>query len=544
MATRGDRAEALVIRDGRVAFVGQATRAREEAGPLAEHWDFRSATVLPGFIDAHQHPVITALYGAKTSLRPPRVRTIADVIAALADAAERTPQDGVVVATEWDELELAERRPPTLEEVDRAVPNHPLFALHYTCHRALVNSRMLERCGITRATKDPAGGLVSRGRGGAPDGVLIERAMSPAETIARRYLVAHDADAFFERLGRYHERLLAHGITYVVDATVPFELEAIYAEADRLGHVVVPTLLLPTSATGWLEAPWDLLERARAQREIGPNLERGPCKLVFDGAPACSMCLTPAQAAGTFLRTVVMSIRQRSLDALRASLSVRPELGWRIRSGVRIVQPSEALDVARAARDRDEALAIHAIGNAAVELALSTHEARGPSSHFPLRIEHATFLSHELAQRIAKRNVAVVAQPHFIGLPAFSSAPSVPGMRITPLAWLMDAGVAVAGSSDGPVSGIDPLDGIRGAVFRKTTRGAILEEDQCIDLDRAVEMYTRGAAEVVGSAATRGSLEPGKRADLVVLDRPLDTSTLGEVRVQATVLEGRVAHRA
>ena len=160
------------------------------------------------------------------------------------------------------------------------------------------------------------------------------------------------------------------------------------------------------------------------------------------------------------------------------------------------------------------------------------------------RLEHAAFLNPDLVSRIAGVGAAVVTQPHFVSTPAYGNAASIPGLRNAPLRWLLDAGVRIAGSSDFPVAGFDPLDGVRGAVHRRTALGHAYEPDQCISLHEALSIYTRVAAEVSGCGESAGTLAPGKRADLVVLDGPLSAETLDAARVRTTVVGGDVVFGA
>jgi predicted amidohydrolase YtcJ len=168
------------------------------------------------------------------------------------------------------------------------------------------------------------------------------------------------------------------------------------------------------------------------------------------------------------------------------------------------------------------AVASHAEGNVAIDTALFAYERAGASLHragIP-RLEHFIFAGAEHVARIAGVGAAVVAQPHFLSLPAFRAAPTIPSLRTKPLRWLLDAGVTVAGSSDYPVTGFDPLDGIRSAVSRHVPGLGVREPDQRIDLEEALVLYTRSAARVSGCADTCGTLEVGKRADVVVLSGP------------------------
>ena len=538
----GTRAEAIAWQEGGLLAVGTRSEVMHRAGPQAATWDAAGATVLPGFIDAHQHPCIVALYGGLVRLVPPAVTDMASLQRALSAAAAELLPGQWLVATDWDELLLTERRPPTRQELDDAVPNHPLLAMHYSCHRALANSCALALAGITRHTADPSGGVISRGSCGLPDGLLIERGMSRVETLARAGRVAQDTEGFFTRLNQHHRALVAAGITRVVDATVPGDLAELYQEAARRRLLLVPTVMMPVSTLGYLEPPLDVLAGSPTGAQDG-LLITGPVKLVFDGAPTCAMCLGWWQSAGVLVRALAMSVRLGSLEPLHTALSVKPRLGRKIRTGISIYHRAEANQIVRTAAERGFAVATHAIGNEAVDVTLAAYAAAGATlgrAGIP-RIEHATFLSRDLVARIADLGAAVVTQPNFVSLPAYGSAPSISGVRNSPLRWLLDAGVKVAGSSDFPVAGFAPLAGIQAAVTRRTARGHAYEPDQCIAIEEALALYTRTAAEVCGCLDRCGTLEVGKRADLVVLDGPLPAAKqLDSTRVRATIVGGEL----
>ncbi len=539
----GARAEAIAWREGRILAVGSERDVLRVAGDDATLEDAGGASVLPGFIDPHHHPAIVALYGGTLRLVPPKVTDIASLQRAIRDAARSTPAGTFIVATDWDELHLTERRPPTRAELDDAAPEHPVFALHYTCHRAVANARALELAGIGRDTPDPSGGAIGRAADGSPNGLLVERGMSPVESRARRALLARDAEGFLGRLGAHHHALAAEGITRLADATVPRDLFPIYREAAARGLLVVPTILMPVSTKGYLEAPWDLVEDVGVDLGTpGDVLQLGPIKLVFDGAPGCAMCLGWLQTAGTLLSALALAVEQGNLDPLQAAMSVAPRISGReIRTGIQIFHREEARDVVAKAVARGFSLATHAIGNEAVAIALDAYEAAGPAlarAGRP-RLEHATFLDRELVQRIADSGAAVITQPNFMALPAYDGAGSIPRVRNAPLRWLMDAKVLVAGSSDFPVAGFSPLAGIAAAVSRRTRSGRVYEADQCISVDEALLLYTRNAADALGHLSQCGTLETGKRADLVVIDGALtDEASIRRARVVRTVIGG------
>ncbi|MCA8921310.1 MAG: amidohydrolase family protein, partial [Planctomycetes bacterium] len=446
-----------------------------------------------------------------------------------------------LVAMEWDAGLLRERRPPTREELDAAVGERPLFALHQTCHSALANTRALELAGIDASTPDPPGGALGRGRGGLPNGLLLERGISRVEALARPDLAAHDLEGYLARMAAHYRELAAVGITGVADTCVPLDLIPLYYEAARRGHVLVPTLMCPVSASGYLEEPWDVLEGPHPGAAEGP-LEVGPVKLVFDGAPGCSMCLGPWQALATMLRTVGASLARGSLDPLRTTLSVQPRYGLKLRSGVAIYPPQDAERVIKALVERGFGVATHAIGNAAVDVALSAYEAAGGALHATTtpRIEHGSFLDRELVARMAGLGLGVAVQPGFLRMPLYANAVAIPGLPYFPLRWLLDAGVPLAGSSDFPVHGFDPLEGMHAAVTRTNARGAVCDASQRLTVDEALALYTRGAAQVCGWLDRAGTLEVGKRADLVVLEGALEP--LDQARVRATFVAGELVH--
>jgi predicted amidohydrolase YtcJ len=418
------------------------------------------------------------------------------------------------------------------------------MAMHYGCHHALANSRALALAGIDRHTPDPSGGRIARGARGEPSGLLVERALCRVERLARASLLASDAPGFLARIRAHHDALLEHGITRVVDATVPLDVIALYREASRSGALRVPTVAMPVSVGGYLEAPWDALDGPVTGEDDGV-LSIGPLKLVLDGAPECSMCLSVWQTVGTLAGACALAVASGSLDPVRTVMSARPRLGagGKLRTGISMYAREDASAIVRAATERGFAIATHAVGNDATDTAMAAYAAAGPAlgrGGRP-RIEHALFVDRALAQRIGDLGVGVVTQPAFLGLPTFATGPSIVGLGTIPLRMLLDAGVTVAGSSDYPVATFDPLAGVRAAVTRRTPGGREHEPEQRVSLHEALTMYTRSAAELSGCLDCAGTLAPGKRADLVVLDRALDAASLGAARVRATVIGGDLA---
>jgi hypothetical protein len=512
-------AEAVAFEDGRIVAVGPRARV-EEAAAGAEVVELGDATVLPGFVDAHHHVAISALYDGSVRLVPPKVTDVASLQAALAEAAKASPPDRWLVATHWNESLLRERRPPTRQELDAAVSDRPVFLLHHTCHRALASSKALELAGIDRHTPEPAGGAISRGPGGVPDGLLIERGMAPVEQLARADRLRVDVDGVLDRMAAHYRGVRASGITRLCDTAVPRDLLGAFRTLAARGDVLVPTHACPVSIRGWLPEPIDALEGEGTGEAAGPNLWIGPVKLVFDGAPGCSMCLSWGQSLVSFARTLALTVRHRSLDALRTTLSLSPRYGLDVRTGIALYQPEDGTRIVRTSLERGFAVASHALGNAAIEVALGAYAAAGLRlhEHGVPRLEHAAFAEPDDARRMADLGVAAVVQPSMLEMHMTASAARIPGLPLFPLRRLRNAGVRLVGSSDYPVHTFDPLAGIRAAVQRENAHGDVVDPEERLTLDEALAMYTRDAAEVLGVGHETGTITRGKRADLVVVE--------------------------
>jgi predicted amidohydrolase YtcJ len=195
--------------------------------------------------------------------------------------------------------------------------------------------------------------------------------------------------------------------------------------------------------------------------------------------------------------------------------------------------------------EKDFSIAFHAIGNEAIQQAIqiiqqaAQHHKNSP----PARIEHCLFLNNEMVQQIKAIGAAVVTQPYFLTHMNRENVPYLPGIKQLPLRSLINEGIRVAGSSDWPVVSCDPLLGIERAITRITKGNETLQEQEAITVREAFAMYTREAAHVLGCLDETGTLEPGKRADFILLSGdPIGKEKLqwSNVKVQKTFLDGKM----
>jgi predicted amidohydrolase YtcJ len=486
-------AQALAVKAGRIVEVGGTDEVlwlREDDYELI---DLQGRTVVPGFVDPHNHFSIGAFDTLWADCRG--ARSLAEIQTILAAAANDTPAGAWVRVVGYDHAVVGVH--PTRADLDAAVPDRPALLMHFSHHQCVVNSRGLAAAGIARGTPDPAGGEIARDKSGEPTGLLFERAMSAAETASRE---AWERD-FTEVARAASRRYAALGITAIQDAAVTPAMSRRYAEARAAGALAIDVGEVMVGARGWFERPDDAAP--------------GALKLFVDGGYRCAMRVMRDGAPRT---TGFLFYTREELDALLRA-------AWR--AGRRVV--------------------CHAIGNLGLETAVGAIEdavRAMPEGRTRVRLDHAIFLTRELIGRIADLGIWVVAQPSFLwdrdAVPPPDRATDTT-ILVRPFASALRAGVRQAFSSDFPCGSNAPLVGIAAAVTRANRRGQLAAPEEAISVAAALEAYTLGAARAAGIEAQLGSLEAGKRADLLVLStNPLECrpADLASIRILETWIAG------
>jgi len=486
-------AQALAVKDGRIVEVGGTDEVlwlREDDYELI---DLEGRTVVPGFVDPHNHFSIGAFDTLWADCRG--ARSVADVQAALAAAARDTPEGAWVRVVGYDHQALG--RHPTRGDLDAVVADRPALVMHFSHHQCVVNSRALADAGIARATPDPPGGEIARERSGEPTGLLFERAMSGAETVSRAAWESRFTDVARAASARY----AALGITAIQDAAVTPAMARRYAEARAAGALGIDVGEVMVGSRGWFETPDDAAA--------------GALKIFVDGGYRCAMRVQrdgQPRTSGFLFYT-------------REELTARLLAAWRANRFV----------------------VCHAIGNLGIETAVGAIEdavRAMPDGRARVRIDHAIFLTADLIARIADLGIWVVAQPSFLwdrGGAAAPDRPSDPSLLVRPFGTALRAGIKQAFSSDFPCGANAPLAGIAAAVTRTSRHGHVVSPDEAISVAAALEAYTLGAARAAGIDAVAGSLESGKRADLLVLSsNPVECAPkdLASLRVLETWVSG------
>jgi predicted amidohydrolase YtcJ len=517
----------VAIVGDRIIAVGGDAAVTAIAPPDAHRIDLDRRTILPGFIDPHNHLAFTGAELASVDVRYPGVASIADLVARIAEVAERTPDGSWIRAVGVNPEQFADGRLPTRWDLDQATRVHPVLVQHMSGHHALANSMALELRGVDDNVQDPPGGRLVRDDRGRVTGYCLDAAQAlvvPIDVdIGHHGPGFHDDAPLDEIVGdidRASRAYLAAGVTSIVDAQVTRrELDAYRAARER-GLLGVRVTAMPISSQ---------LDDYLAIGMAGPfgddRLAIGPMKFYSDGAltGGTAAFSTPYGPHGEFTG----SLYWPSEDDFRDAISRAHAAGWQI--------------------------GVHAQGDRAIDRVLDAYEAAldaHPRDDHRHRIEHCGGPRPDQLERMARLGVWAVGQPRYFwdaGDAWLASVDAARVHRLQPYREMTEAGVRFTLSSDAPVASYRPLDTLASAVTRATVGGAVIGEDQALSVDEALRACTHDAAASYFADDRLGTLEVGKLADVIVLDGdPFTTAAarLGDIAVELTLLGGEIVYEA
>lgn len=534
----GRRHDAMAVADGKVLAVGDEATVRAAAGDGAHETDLGGRVVVPGFIDAHNHfsHWVVGLLGVNCR----QATSVAEIAELVASQVATTPAGGWIRGLAYDEHHLVESRHPTRDDLDRVAPDHPVVLNHVSSHQCVANSAALAALGLDTATDDPPGGIIVRDRRNRPTGVLCEVAAELVDAPARARLLRGDRRALRDAADRATAEHLAFGITQICDPCVDPASEAFYADIHRRTPLRIHAL--GVGHEGMFQPPDERI----APPENHDGFAISGLKLFADGGDQCALCLSAGTVARAAMAATAKSLRDRSLAGLRLTRQVRMRMrGGKVHTGVSFYRRDDLADRAGRAAEHGLVVAIHAIGNQAIDTTLDSladlRRAQGDAAR--LRVEHAMFPNPADIGRFADLGVAAVVQPRFVNDfgDMFRSTGLDGQLPSIPIRSLLRAGITVAGSSDAPVTVPDVLRAVGSAVTRRAGSGAVFAGEEALSAEEALRLYTNGSAAVLGVSDRYGSLEPGKAADFVVLSEDptrLAPECIDAIEVVETWIDG------
>ena len=518
--------EAVAIANGRILAVGSDEEIRAYKGVNTEVVDLRGRLVVPGLADSHVHFIQGGFQLLAVDLKD--ARSEEEFVRRIADKAGTLPPGRWMQGGDWDEEAWPSEKLPNRGLIDPVTPRTPVFLSRYDGHAGLANSLALELAGVTKDTPDPVGGVIVRDpKSGEPTGILKDEAQ---ELVAK--VIPRPTESEMEEALRAALKEAARvGLTSVHDITVGTDSW----NGSFTGEI---RLLRRAELESWLTcriyaitpiAQWQKLAEAGISHDMGSDfLKLGAVKAFADG-------------------------------------SLGSRTGWMFKpydddpgnSGLPMplmAPPSKMEALARGADKAGIQVCTHAIGDRAVSTILDIYERVGgdhPAAH-RFRVEHAQHVREEDFARFGKLGVIASMQPYHAVDDGRWAEKRIGNERArSSYAWksMLDAGAALAFGSDWPVAPLDPLSGIAAAVTRATLDGRHPGgwfPEQRLTVEQALRAYTRGSAYAAFEENDKGTISPGKLADLVVLSEDLfriPPERIKDARVEITIVGGRVVYK-
>ena len=511
-------AEAMTVADGRIVSIGKAEELPGETGRVI---DLEGRRVIPGFVDAHMHPVMLADFRKKITIMPPEICSIEDLVEAIRKRREQQGPGQWIEGWGYDEQGFAEKRSPNRYDLDRGCSDAPVALMRNCAHIRCVNSMALKLAGIDRNTPDPPGGEIERDENGEPTGVLKEN----ARNLIAPLLPVESEGEKVENLLELGELLSSQGITAVcdmgnLDVTDNFP---VYEAAAARGFC---------QKTG-VYYMWDFFADDSRFTIPGEHLDRN--RQIF--------------AAGLKL------IGDGSISGRTAWMD-QPYKGSVDEFGISVCTDELMESAVEFCKKNHCQLSMHAMGGRAIERMISraSREEKWTPEGIPhVRIEHVTDPSEKSMEQAAAHGISFVTQPIFLYAESASYLVNLGSERIKtcyPVNTMLDKGVTVGFSTDAPATfwsvPSDPFPGLKLAVTRKAADGTDCGREHAVDIETAVKLYTRGAAQAAGFPGI-GMLAEGYHADFAVLDRDIlevPAEEIDQVRVTATYVDGKCVYKA
>ncbi|HEU0142526.1 MAG TPA: amidohydrolase [Bryobacteraceae bacterium] len=524
--------QAVAIKDGRIAAAGTSEAIlKSERGTQTRVIDLKGRTVLPGLIDAHVHPLGAGLSEFRAPLPP--LDSYAAVQSYIREQAKRTPKGQWIVVPRTFPTRLKEMRMPTREVLDVTKEHPVMFDASYVW---VVNSKALEVSGIDRNTPNPPGGVIVKDEKGDPNGILknagaLLKGLRRTETFSE--------EERLQALEAMLKRYAAAGLTTIGDRAVSVDSVALYEKLRARGPLPVRAVLTwRLGSAPPAEEVAAVIRKSNWTTNQGDGwLKFGTFKLTLDGG----------MTIGTAYQRYPYGVFGKQLYG-----QTDPD-----DRGQRFIAAEKLASVLDTARDKGWQLTAHSQGGGAVDALLDAFETLNrerPIAPTRSHVMHASFQSPEAIARMKRLGVLADVQAAWLYLdgPALTKVFGNDGMRyFFPLRSYVDAGIIVAGGSDhmigfdknSAVNPYNPFLGMWTAVTRKMKDGAVLHPEERISREEALKMYTIWAAYLQFDDEKKGAIEPGKLADLVVIDRDYMTCPEDEIKAVepvATIIDGKI----
>jgi predicted amidohydrolase YtcJ len=494
-------AEAVAVSDGRILAVGSNAEVRATAGPSTRQVELNGRSLTPGFIDAHAHFVGVGGAADAIDCKADGMGSIAAIVDAVGARVAETPRGEWIRGRGYDQSKLLEGRHPNRHDLDVASPDHPVVLTRTCGHILAFNTKAMEVAGLPEDAADPDGGRYDR-QDGKLLGVSYERANGPIQAAA-----TPGRDEVQHALLAANEAYLASGGTSVHDAGglsgPPINIATDLVAQDR-----IQVRLYAFATVNSLDHPHVGMIESGFRSGFGDDrLRIGAFKIITDGSSSGPTAATREPYTSDSDDSGIAYWGQEQLDDLMGRAH---RAGWQC--------------------------TVHAVGDRGIEQtldAMARAQIEFPRENLRHRIEHCGITPLDLQARVIAQGIVPAMQPAFFWEFGDGYIRNYGRHRadvMFPAKSLIAAGVRVAGSSDAPVTDYRPLFGIEQALTRATMSGDVCGPEERVDLETALRMHTINGAYASFEEDEKGSIEPGKLADLVVLSQDLRSVPATELR--------------
>jgi predicted amidohydrolase YtcJ len=502
-------AEAVAVKKDRIVKVGTNEEINPWIGKTTKILNLQGRTVVPGLIDSHIHVGDFGKFLLWIDLKD--VNSIEEMQNRIRKRAHKIPEGRWIIGSGWDQNRFAEKRYPSLLDLDEASPGNPVVLYHQFGRVCVVNSKALELADVTKDTNAPSGGEIEKdAETGEPTGILRENATD----LVWKTIPESSEEELIEATSLAYEKIVEAGITsihWIITSLTEISIIPKLCAENNLPlrvYIIIPANIL------------DQINDLESLLGSGDTTNRNlGIKVFVDGSLAAHTA----------------ALREPYIDdpALRGQL---------------LYSQQELDALVMKARKASLRLVMHAMGDQAIDMALNAVEkafVEAPRNGHRCRIEHASVLNQDLIHRIKDLGVIVSVQPKVVvsDFSVWSAVDRLGSERarwLYPIKTLINEGIRVAGGSDCPMEPLNPLLGIQAAVTRQ------FFPEERITVDEALRMYTVNAAYASFEETVKGSIEEGKLADLTVLSadpKKTPPSKIGDIKVMMTIVGGKMVYQ-
>ena len=512
--------EAVAIRGNKIEAVGSSEEVRNFVDSNTKVIDLNGMTVMPGIIDSHTHPSNIAARFLEVDCRAPPIKKISEILELIRDRATKVSPGEWVRGANFNDSKLEEKRHITRWELDEVAPYNPVFIISDTGHQALANRLALEIASIDKNTPDPRGGEIERSENGEPTGLLYENAMK----LVREHIPEYSIDALRESYKNVVNQFTKWGVTSTHDASGHRNGIRAYKQLLDSGFRNLRMRLMVSVNRNNPGDVLDALDLIGIESGFGDDwFGVMSVKIMGDGSGAGGTCCV-----------------------------YEPQYRGPRGTGLWMTKPEEVKKLVIKAHNAGLRVSIHSIGDRGVDMALDCIESAQELNPIPdirHRIEHNSLCPPKSLKRIKELGVtpsSSIGYMYGLGDQYAENFGPERSRWLHPHKTMKEMGIISGGNSDCPVTFYSPFVQLYEAVTRKTSSGKVVSPEECMTPMEAIRVYTWNGAYLGKDEKILGSLEPGKLADLIVLDRDILSvphEEIKDIEVLTTIVDGAVIYQ-